>query len=468
MKNMPEETRQGSFMSTEPGLILIVDDDPDVLHVLGRYFNYGDFRAHTAASGIEALRRVAREQYDAVLCDMAMPRMDGLEVLREIKRIDRRLPLVVMTGVGTVENAVDSMREGAFDYVAKPVDLKRLGEVLGRAVAHGRLERSLNSPRPEEEEGEGDPFMAASSEGMRQVFRVIDKVAPSDVPVLLLGETGTGKSHLARTIHEKSPRRSGPFVTIDCSALSPGVIESELFGHLKGACTGAGQDKPGLMQEAHGGTIFLDEIGELPPQTQVKLLRAIQDLVVRPVGGVTDQAIDVRYISATSQDLQKPLRGEGFRKDLFYRLSVVSLTLPPLRERKGDVIPLVDLFIKRFNVQYGKEIVNIDPRVIRYLLSQDWPGNIRELKNTLERAVLFSEGDRLEIGDFGLPPEQAERLSAPAESRPLKDIMREAEKAVIVQTLRESGGNRALAAKALGIGRRTLYNKLEYLGIEDE
>ncbi len=444
--------------------ILIVDDEADLLHVLRSHFTFDNYEVFTAESGEAALAFLGQSTVDAVLCDMAMPGLSGVELLREIRMMDAFLPVIIMTGVGTIESAVEAIKLGAFHYVTKPFDTQDLKLLVKRAIENGRLHRRLVDKELEDRvQGQ---LVVGSSRGVLDIMHTVDKVAGSDVSILILGETGTGKSALARLIHEKSQRKNQPFLIIDCASLADNLLESELFGHVKGAFTGAVSAKRGLLEEAQGGTVFLDEIGEMPPSTQVKLLHAVQELEVKPVGGNRSVKIDVRIISATSRDLQHEIKAGNFREELFFRLAVISLRLPPLRDRKNDLLLFVDHFVAKFNRKYKKNVHRIDPLVVTLLLAAPWRGNIRELENTIERAVLLAEAETLTAENLCLVGPGSEVESSQRPSLSLKTVVEEAEKVVINQTLADTGGNRSEAAKRLGIGRRTLYDKISAYGLE--
>lgn len=443
--------------------ILFIDDEPGFLRVLESYFNYGQFQAQTATSAENALFAMDQTQFDAIVSDMSMPGgMSGLELIQEIRKTDPLLPIIIMTGVGTIESAVEAIQQGAFHYITKPFAPVDLEITLQRAIENGRLHRQLALHEKNTRE---DNLIVGSSRQMQDVMHTIEKVAPSDAPILLMGETGTGKSMIARTIHEKSSRNAQSFLTIDCAALAETLLESELFGHVKGAFTGATTAKRGLLEEAHGGTVFLDEIGELTPATQVKLLRAIQELEIKPVGGNRSVKIDVRFISATSRDLEREIEIKGFRKDLYFRLAVIPLHLPSLRERQFDIPLFATHFLTKFNQRYNKKVVRLEPDILQTLQTMPWKGNIRELENAMERAVLLAEGDVFTPNllwvniKSGIIQNTRHPLS-------LKKVVEEAEKIAIREMLEQTQGNRTQAAKNLGIGRRTLYDKMEFFHIE--
>jgi DNA-binding NtrC family response regulator len=353
--------------------------------------------------------------------------------------------------------------------VTKPFKRQELEIMAQRAVEFGMMHRRLSRLDEEEEEACDNLLIIGESRPMKKVMAIIEKVSASDTSVLIQGETGTGKTMLARHIHSLSNRNQGPFVTIDCGALPENLLESELFGHVKGAFTGAIRAKRGLLEEAHSGTVFLDEIGELPPQTQVKLLRAIQELEIRPVGGNHPIKIDVRFISATNRDLKKEVDTGGFREDLYYRLSLIPLNLPALRERREDLLQFVGQFVREFNQRHNKDVTKLSPTVLRKIMELPWKGNIRELKNMIERAVLLSDGSLIDSECFGAGGMDKEFACEDSSSEPvlLKKAVEEAEKNAIRRALRLAEGNRSKAAVFLGIGRRTLYDKLAHYQMED-
>lgn len=445
--------------------ILIIDDEPEFLHVLKSHFTFEGYDAFTAASAEEGLKLIGQTLFDAVVTDMAMPEgKSGLDLLREIRQTDAILPVIIMTGVGTIESAVEAIQIGAFHYVTKPFNTHELEILVRRAIESGRMHRRL--AQEDGNEGSKNGLIVGNNRKIREIIQTIDKVADSDAPVLLLGETGTGKSLFARRVHNMSVRRGRPFLTIDCAALAETLLESELFGHVKGAFTGAVTAKRGLLEEAQGGTVFLDEIGELPPGTQVKLLRTIQEREIKPVGGNRSVTIDVRFVSATSRNLDEEIDHGRFREDLFFRLAVIPLCLPPLRERWEDLPQFVAHFVNVYNRRYKKSVSSVDPTVMQMLTSSQWKGNIRELENTIERAVLLSEGETITRDLVGFQSQESTANDRPVQPLSLKEVVEETERLAIQQVLAETGGNRTAAAKRLGIGRRTLYDKMAAYGLE--
>ena len=450
--------------------ILVVDDDPEWHEILALLFSRKGWKTETALSGERALARLAAGGIDVVVCDLSMPGMSGLEVLRRVRAMNAQIPFIMMTGVGTIESAVEAVQLGAYSYLTKPMNNAELASLVQRAAEHARVHSQLQDMG-----GEKTPVsLIFNSPSMKQVLKTIGKVAGTSVPILITGETGTGKSRLAEYVHRASSLRDKPFLTIDCAALPESLLESELFGHVKGAFTGAVSTRRGLLEEAQGGTVFLDEIGELSPSTQAKLLRAIQEHVIRPVGSNKSVSVNVRFIAATHRNLEEDVKTGRFREDLFYRLSVIPLYLPPLRERREDLAALIGFFISRFNERYGRNVTQISPAAMNILYSQPWKGNIRELENVLERAFLLTEGDRLMPESLGTMADGAVFASpVPGEAvsetpLSLSDAVRNAEIQALQQALSLCNGNKTQAAELLGIGRRTLYDKLEQFGLMDK
>jgi DNA-binding NtrC family response regulator len=453
--------------------LLIVEDEPEMLFFLKRFFQRKGYLVTAVASGEDAWAALSVTEYDLVISDLILEKMSGIELLKKARAIDRDLPFIIITGAGSIESAVEAIKIGAFHYVTKPFKRQELEITVQRAVEFGRMNRRL-SRLNEKAVTETGLFIIGKTRQMNRIVSIIEKVADSDTPVLIQGETGTGKTMFARHIHALSRRGEGPFVTIDCGAIMPTLLESELFGHVKGAFTGAVRAKRGLLEEACGGTAFLDEIGELTPQTQVKLLRAIQEKEIRPVGGNQIIRIDVRFISATNRDLQQEVKSGSFREDLYYRLSLIPLNLPPLRERREDLLQFVAQFVQEFNQRHNKQVTQLSPAVLQKIMNLPWKGNIRELKNVIERAVLLSDGPVIDsecFGAGGMDPNIMEH-GAHGDTDPagepllLRKTVEEAEKTAIRRALRLAEGNRSKAALFLGIGRRTLYDKLAYYQIE--
>ena len=449
--------------------VLIAEDEANMRRVLCALLERDGFRTVEASDGAAALELLAREPVDAILTDLRMPKLNGLELLEQVRRRHPEIPVVMLTAHGTVGSAVEALKQGAFDYLTKPFDPDDVRQVMEKAVSTRRLAaREARLPSDENPE----PLLVGESVLLRDVRHVIERVAPTPATVLIMGESGTGKEIVARTLHRASAVRSGPFVKVNCAAIPEGLLESELFGYEKGAFTGAAGRKPGRFELADGGTLFLDEIGEMPLASQPKLLRAIQDGRFYHVGGTHTIDVDVRLVAATNRELDQEVRTGRFREDLFYRLNVVPIRLPALRERRADIPALAHLFIERFARRHALPIEGLDPAAEQVLCAYGWPGNIRELENAIERAVLLSEGNRIGLAD--LPPEMSGPASAnapnpPSSSAPLRDRVRDAtrliEREAIEEALRETSGNVTQAARRLGLSRRGLQLKIKELEI---
>jgi two-component system response regulator AtoC len=450
--------------------VLIAEDEANMRRVLCALLERDGFRTVEASDGAAALELLAREPVDAILTDLRMPKLNGLELLEQVRRRHPDIPVVMLTAHGTVGSAVEALKQGAFDYLTKPFDPDDVRQVMEKAVSTRRLAaREARLPADENPE----PLLVGESALLRDVRHVIERVAPTPATVLIMGESGTGKEIVARTLHRASAVHAGPFVKVNCAAIPEGLLESELFGYEKGAFTGAAGRKPGRFELADGGTLFLDEIGEMPLAAQPKLLRAIQEGRFYRVGGTETVHVSVRLVAATNRDLREEVRGGRFREDLFYRLHVVPITLPSLRERPEDIPLLARLFVERFAAKLQRPVTGIDPAAMDALRAHAWPGNIRELENAIERAVLLCDGATLGPGD--LPPELSAgvRPAAPsAEATPLRERIRAAtqriERDAILEALRLTEGNVTRAAKELGLSRRGLQLKMKELEIDRE
>ena len=448
-------------MTEEWGAILVVDDDPDMREMVYDMLKDRGHQVTTAGSGQEALRALGEEDYAVVLTDLRMKGMQGLELLTEIKRLYPGLNVILMTAFGSVETAVEAMKHGASDYLTKPVKKDELVRVIERVVREAALRREVNRLRQEVHREYSFHQILGKSKPMQAMFDLIKRVADSPTNVLITGESGTGKELVAKAIHFNSDRKDAPFIPVNCAAIPEQLLESELFGHMRGAFTDAKMDKRGLFEEAQKGTLFLDEISELPLMLQAKLLRAIQEREIRRVGANKSVAIDVRIIAATNLNLSEEVKAKRFRDDLYYRLNVIELKLPPLRERREDIPLLVDAFLKKCGDARGKQVKGVSEAALAMLMDYAWPGNVRELENVIERAVTLSRGDKISPDD--LPPAvQGARgdrrvLDEAAEKTlPLHEI----EKEYIKKILEKMGGNKYQAAHVLGIDRKTLYRKL--------
>jgi DNA-binding NtrC family response regulator len=449
--------------------ILIVDDEPEILHTLARILSRRGYTVNIAEGGEGARKALDETVFDLVISDMAMEDLNGLELLKIVRATDSTTPFIIITGVGTIESAVEAIQMGAFHYITKPFKNHDIEILAQRAIEYGKLNRRIRTINLSDETEDTPRMLVGASRSMYEFMKRVEKVSDSMASVLITGETGTGKSFLAEKIHKKSSRRNKPFLTIDCAALTETLLESELFGHVKGAFSGAIHAKRGLLEEAQGGTAFLDEISEIRPATQVKLLRAVQDRLIKPVGGNHTIKIDVRFISASSKDLQKGVANGEFREELYYRLAVVPLSLPPLRERREDIPLLIDYFLDRFCKKYNKKINKINANVLEMLINAPWKGNIRELTNILERSVLLSENETITtdclLNSTEVQPISLMKSSEKNNVLPLKQILEEAEKRAIISACKVSRNNRSEAARILGISRTTLYEKITAYGI---
>ena len=451
--------------------ILIADDEESMRHLLSVFLRDHGYEVRAVSNGEDALKELAARDFDLVLSDVRMPRMDGLTLLSEVQRLHPHVTVIVMSAYGSHDTAIEAMKAGAYDYVSKPFKPDEVLLVLQKAAEREKLLRENRRLRGELAAGWRVDNLVGGSEAMADVLRQVRKVAPAKATVLLTGESGTGKELVARAIHDLGPRASFPFVAVNCGAIPAHLIESELFGHVKGAFTDASRDKKGLVAEADGGTLFLDEIGELPTQLQVKLLRFLQEEEVRRVGDVRSDTVDVRVIAATARDLSSAVAAGDFREDLFYRLNVVAIRLPALRERPGDVEDLARHFLARFSrLRAGTPLTGISAEAMDALKAWRWPGNVRELEHAIERAVVLAEGPNVLEEDL---PETVRNRPAPAaaaelpeESLSLDRAKRALEERIIRAALVKTGGNRTRAAELLGISYRALLYKIKEYGTD--
>jgi two-component system response regulator HydG len=442
--------------------ILVVDDDRAHATMLSAMLGSWGCEVDTAGDGAEAVARVRERAYDAVLTDVRMAEVDGIEALRRIRLYNPCLPVLIMTAYSSVDTAVNALKAGAFDYLHKPIDFDELRRGLTRALEHAGRSREAVAPGT----GDGPPAgMIGDSAPMRELFAMIRAVAPSEASVLILGESGTGKELVARALHEGSPRRTRPLVTVNCAALAENLLESELFGHEKGAYTGAQRQREGRFVQADGGTLFLDEIGEMAVSLQAKLLRALQEGEVQRLGSDRPVRVDVRVIAATNRDLESEVPAGNFREDLYYRLNVIALRVPALRERAGDIPLLASHFLGHFAARNRKAFRGFSPRAMDLMLRHPWPGNVRELENVVERAVILAPGEMVTEAD--LPASLREAGDSPGQDiapggQSLEDVEREA----IVRTLEQAGNNKSEAARVLRVTRVTLRSKMKKFGLE--
>lgn len=441
--------------------ILIVDDKANTRRVLSANLSAAGYETVQASSGYEALEKLDEEEIDLVLLDKNMLGMSGIDTLKKIKAKDADIVVIIMTAYQSVESAVTAMKEGAYDYITKPFDMDALEHTVKNALERKQLVEENRALKAQLEQQQVEIDLVAESKAMQQILELIEKISSSTSNVLIYGETGTGKEIIAKTIHEASTRRDKRFVKVDCATLPENLLESELFGHVKGAFTDAVKDRTGRVEMAEGGTLFLDEVGELTPAIQAKLLRLTQDQEYERLGSSETKKADVRIISATNRDLQKAVAENEFREDLYYRLNVIPLEVPPLRERKEEIPALAYHFLERHSKSKSKDDTNvvftqISPQALQMLMDYSWPGNVRELENVIERAIAVGEGDTL------LPQHLPKELRQESSFEPeVGTTIKEMEKQLILKTLEQTSGNRTKAAEILGITRQTLINKLK-------
>ncbi|HZP62498.1 MAG TPA: sigma-54 dependent transcriptional regulator [Terriglobales bacterium] len=437
------------------GRLLIVDDELSVRDSLGKWFREEGYDVGTADSANQALTRLAEHSWDAALVDIKMHGTDGIELQKRMHELDPDLMVIMMTGYASVETAVTALKNGAYDYVTKPLDPDEIAHLVAKALAHKRTEQENVMLRQTVAEVSRPEEMAGQSAAMKKIFDAIETVGPTDATVLITGESGTGKELVARAIHQASPRKFHPLVVIHCGALTETLLESELFGHEKGAFTGAQYRKKGKFEIAEGGTVFLDEIGDISLKTQTDLLRVLQEHEIVRVGSTQSIKVDFRCVAATNKDLEKLIEEGKFRPDLFYRLNVFHIELPPLRERRDDIPLLVDHFVRKFSLQMNKKINRVSPEAMNLLQQQPWIGNVRELENAVERAMVVAQEPQIHIQDFAL-----KAVSSNGSQKTLEDI----EKAHILRTLESCNWNQSRAAEILDIDRVTLHHKLKKYG----
>ncbi len=454
-------------MDSKKNSVLVVDDDPAHRTMLRTLITGWGYDIEEADDGSTAIEKVNERAYDLILMDIRMIKVSGLEALGEIKAVNPAIPVIIMTAYSSVETAVEALKSGAYDYLTKPLDFDELRLTMARAMDHRQLREENRLLR----ESLGSHFdrrnIIGRSPGMVRLLETVAQVAPSEATVLITGESGTGKEMVAGAIHYNSPRKENPFIKINCAAITETLLESELFGHEKGAFTGAHRRKEGKFRQAHGGSIFLDEISEMSLAMQVKLLRVLQEREITRVGGEEVLHVDVRVIAATNKDLLEEMGKGRFRDDLYYRLNVVALKVPPLRARREDIPLLAQQFLNIFAEKNRKEIKGFTPHAMDRLLKYEWPGNVRELMNAVERGVVLSRGEYLSEEDLPLigrdeaPEEEIGQKDAMPADLPLEEV----EKATILNTLESSGGNKSEAARRLGITRKTLHKKLKAYGV---
>jgi two-component system response regulator AtoC len=474
MKTEKQANRQPATDDEFEGVrrLLVIDDEQNMRHMLSVLLKKSGYQVETAADGLEGLAALERQPYDFILCDIKMPNMGGLEFLKAAREKLHGTTVIVMSAYGSIDVAVEAMKLGAYDYISKPFKSDEVHLTLKKAEERESLKKeNLLLKERIRKIGRDSRFgnMIGKSKPMQAVFQLAEKVAHYDTTVLITGESGTGKELIARGIHFSGQRSNAPLVPVNCGGIPENLLESELFGYVKGAFTGADKNKKGLFEEAQGGTIFLDEIGELPISLQVKLLRVLQENEIRPVGGSKTRQVDVRVVAATAKNLDEEIGRGNFREDLFYRLNVMPIHIPPLRDRTEDIPLLCQAFIDRFNRSLNRQISDVIPSALSLLMRHSWPGNVRELENAIERAMVFAEGRQLKPDHF--PPEigsgaGADPVSGTTTGYSLKEAQRILEKNLIVKALEETGGNRTRAAKLLEISHPSLLSKIKTYKID--
>jgi two-component system response regulator HydG len=448
--------------------ILVVDDEQSHRTMLKAVLTKEGYDIYEADDGVSAVKAVENESFDLVLMDIRMTDMDGIEAMGEIKKTSPSIPIIMMTAYASVKTAVEALKSGAYDYLTKPLDIDELKILIKKALEHYRLQEENVFLKERLADRFDFSKIIGKSRRMKELFENLSLIAPSEATVLIYGESGTGKELVANAIHQNSPRAQKPFIKVSCAALPETLLESELFGHERGAFTGAVARKAGRFQLADGGTLFLDEVNVMSSTTQVKLLRVLQEREFEPLGSTKTIHVDIRLIAATNKALEEEVKEGRFREDLFYRLNVVPIHLPPLRDRKEDIPLLADHFFKLFQEKNKKSIKGFLPKTIDMLMRYDWPGNIRELENVMERAVLLCRGEYLSPQDLPPPFQGGQLGEQPVISIPPGMTLEELEREAIIQTLEENGGNRTQAAQILGISRKTLQNKLKEYGLEEK
>jgi two-component system response regulator AtoC len=474
-------------MLPEKKQILVVDDEANLRKVLSAQLARDGYDVHTAEDGEEALAFLREHHIDLVITDLKMPKMDGMDLLRAAVRDDPSLPVVMLTAHGTIDNAVEALKSGAFDYITKPFDQNEVRQIVRKALRTRDLssaEATRESITAFAKDGMARFGIIGESAPILEIYAILQRVADTPTTVLVTGESGTGKELVARALHENSSRKDKPFIKVNCAAIPKDLMESELFGYERGAFTGAVGSKPGRFELAHGGTLFLDEIGEIPTEMQVKLLRVLQENEFERVGGIKTIRVDVRLVAATNRELRKEIQNGAFREDLYYRLNVVPIALPALRERKGDVPLLLRHFVQKFNTRLKKSLEGAEPDVMEKLMAYGWPGNIRELENVVERAVLFADGSRISVNDLSaelrggsgpVASVESAAVSSTEERGPsidglkeqVKAAMSQLERELIVQALKQTQSNVTHAARLLKISRKGLQLKMKELGLRE-
>jgi len=445
--------------------ILFVDDDQQILNVVTTYLSRNGYSVDAVSNGLLALEKIKQKEYAAIFTDLIMPEISGLDLLKSVKEASPSTEVIIVTGYGTIESAIEALKRGSYDYLQKPINFERLKILIDRIIEKKNLQLENFLFKRRLKDRYNYDQLVGKSVKMQQIYEVIDRISSGSPTILIQGESGTGKELVANVIHQNSVRENRPFIPVNCGAIAEGLLESELFGHVKGAFTGAIKDTMGLFKAANGGTIFLDEIAEVQPSLQVKLLRALQERKIRPVGDPRETEVDVRVIAATNKNLEEAIRNKTFREDLYYRLNVISFHMPSLREIKEDIPHLVNHFIKKFSQDSHRVVTRIMPEALDLLIKYDWPGNVRQLENVIERAFALGIDDAIHAED--LPPE----LRSMHHHNPIGEDnfnLTDNEKVLITRALRHTKGNKAEAAKLLGINLTTVYRKMEKYRISED
>ena len=444
--------------------ILFVDDDQQILEIVSTYLSRFGYVVDTVNNGPAAIEKIHQRDYAVVFTDLIMPEISGLDLLKSVKRSNPATEVVIVTGYGTIESAIEALKLGGYDYLQKPINFERLKILIQRILEKRKLLLENIQIKQRLKDRFSFDQLVGKSPKMQQIYEIIDRISTGSPTVLIQGESGTGKELVANVIHQNSVRRDKPFIPVNCGAIAEGLLESELFGHVKGAFTGAIKDNIGLFKAADGGTLFLDEIAEVPPALQVKLLRALQERKIRPVGDTHEFGIDVRVIAATNRELEHAIENKTFRKDLYYRLNVISVHLPPLREIKEDIPHLVQHFMKKFSKETHRQVARVAPEALDLLMSYDWPGNVRQLENIIERAFALGEGDMICVKDL---PSEIRNMDRQMNISDANLNLVENEKVLIKRALQQTLGNKAEAAQLLGINITTVYRKMEKYRISE-
>lgn len=447
--------------------VLVVDDEENLRHYLQMVLGEAGYQVAIAQDGEEALAKMQRQAWDIILCDIKMPKMDGMALLQTAKKKGLEGTIIMMSAYGTVDTAVEAMKIGAYDYVSKPFNADEIILALKKAEERERLREENIRLRNEVQRDYDLENIVAQSEQMRNIFNLVKKVSQHKSSILITGDSGTGKELVARAIHYNSDRKDNPLISVNCGAIPENLLESELFGHVKGAFTDAVKSKRGLFEMAHEGTMFLDEVGELPQNLQVKLLRVLQDGEIRRVGDTQASHVDVAVIAATAKDLASEVKDNRFREDLYYRLNVLPIHIPPLRERKKDIPPLIEYFIDVYNKKLGLGIKGVAQDVMERFLQYPWPGNVRELENMIERAMILAEGDTIVVEGLLMHRQRDEESGPESSGLSIKKNAKEMEIRLIKEALKQTGGNRVRAARMLEISHKALLYKLKDYGLDD-